>query len=77
MTIGALWRSAPTGGVNEDVVDALRRSLGELPAADDPLRCRVMLALANELPTVPRSRSGRPWWSRPWRWPDGWATRVR
>ncbi|HQR27041.1 MAG TPA: hypothetical protein PLP61_08395, partial [Nocardioides sp.] len=49
MTIGALWRSAPAGQVNEDVVAALRRSLAELPAADDPLRSRVMLALANEL----------------------------
>jgi hypothetical protein len=31
------------------VVAALRRSLDRLPDEDDPLRCRVMLGLANEL----------------------------
>ena len=49
MTIGALWQSAPHGVVHEDVVAALRRSLAELPDEDDALRCRAILALANEL----------------------------
>ena len=48
-TIGVLWQSAPLGQVHAGVVDALRRSLDGLPSADDPLRCRVMLSLANEL----------------------------
>ncbi len=48
-TIGALWQSAPHGGVNAKVVAALRSCLTRLPAVDDPLRCRVMLSLANEL----------------------------
>ena len=42
------------------VVAALRRALAGLPAADDALRCRVMLALANELYYSARaSRSAR------------------
>ena len=49
MTIGALWQSASHGAVHEAVVDGLRRALAGLPSADDALRCRVMLALANEL----------------------------
>ncbi|MGZ4448771.1 MAG: BTAD domain-containing putative transcriptional regulator [Nocardioides sp.] len=48
-TQGALWRSAPPGETNDVVVDALRGSLDRLPAADGELRCRSMLALANEL----------------------------
>lgn len=47
-TMGALWRSAPPGQVNELVVGALRGSLDRLPAGDSPLRCRTLLALANE-----------------------------
>ena len=49
MTIGALWQSAGHGETHDTVVAALRRALDGLPAADDPLRCRVMLGLANEL----------------------------
>lgn len=49
MTIGALWQSAAHGQVHEQVVAALRRSLAALPEEDDPLRCEVMLGLANEL----------------------------
>ncbi|MFC6287248.1 BTAD domain-containing putative transcriptional regulator [Nocardioides sp. GCM10027113] len=49
MTIGALWQSASHGQVHEGVVAALRRALADLPPDDDPLRCRAMLALANEL----------------------------
>ena len=48
-THGVLWRSAPPGEVNELVVDALRGSLERLPGEDGELRCRVLLALANEL----------------------------
>jgi DNA-binding SARP family transcriptional activator len=48
-TQGVLWRSAPPGAINEVVVGALRGSLERLPEGDDELRCRTMLALANEL----------------------------
>ena len=48
-SFGALWRSGPPGSVNEKVVDALRGSLDRLPPEDSDLRCRSMLALANEL----------------------------
>jgi hypothetical protein len=46
---GALWQSAGPGEVHEDVVEALRRSQAQLPETDGPLRCRVLLSLANEL----------------------------
>ncbi|WP_457110893.1 BTAD domain-containing putative transcriptional regulator [Marmoricola sp. URHA0025 HA25] len=46
---GALWQSAPYGEVHEGVVGALRDSLAGLPPGDGPLRCRVLLGLANEL----------------------------
>ncbi len=47
-SIGSLW--TPAGGVVDDVVvDALRQALDQLPAGDDPRRCRVMLALAGEI----------------------------
>jgi hypothetical protein len=46
---GALWQSAPPGEVHEQVVGALRRSLQRLSERDSALRCRVILALANEL----------------------------
>ncbi len=46
---GVLWRSAGPGEVNATVVAALRGSLGRLPTGDSELRCRTMLALANEL----------------------------
>ncbi len=49
MTVGALWQSAAHGVVHARVVAALRRSLEQLPGEDDPLRCHVMLSLANEL----------------------------
>ncbi|WP_345519493.1 BTAD domain-containing putative transcriptional regulator [Nocardioides conyzicola] len=48
-TTGVLWRSGPPGATNETVVGALRGSLDRLPAADSELRCRSMLALANEI----------------------------
>ncbi|MDF1603769.1 AfsR/SARP family transcriptional regulator [Nocardioides sp. YIM 152315] len=48
-TQGVLWRSAPPGLVNQAVVGALRGSLDLLPPDDSALRCRAMLALANEL----------------------------
>jgi hypothetical protein len=48
-TVGAIWQSAQYGEVHEGMVAALRRSLERLPEADDPLRCRVMMGLANEL----------------------------
>ena len=48
-TQGVLWRSAPPGAVNDTVVAALRGSLERLPEGDGELRCRTMLALANEL----------------------------
>ncbi len=47
-TQDVLWRSGPPGSANETVVDALRGSLDRLPATDSELRCRSMLALANE-----------------------------
>jgi DNA-binding SARP family transcriptional activator len=46
---GALWQSAGHGEVHEEIVGALRWSLDRLPAADGATRCRVLLALANEL----------------------------
>ena len=48
-TQGVLWRSGPPGTVNETVVTALRASLDRLPGDDGEVRCRTMLALANEL----------------------------
>jgi hypothetical protein len=48
-TQGVLWRSGAPGGINERVVGALRGSLDRLPPEDGELRCRAMLALANEL----------------------------
>ncbi|GAB7004035.1 hypothetical protein JCM18899A_15070 [Nocardioides sp. AN3] len=48
-TQSSLWRSAPPGEVNEKVVAALEGSLERLPDGDGELRCRTMLALANEL----------------------------
>jgi DNA-binding SARP family transcriptional activator len=48
-TQGALWQSAAHGKTNLEIVGALRRSLDRLPEDDDPLRCRVLLSLANEL----------------------------
>jgi DNA-binding SARP family transcriptional activator len=48
-TQGTLWQSAAPGQVHHEVVAALRRSLDRLPDTDDPLRCRVLLGLANEL----------------------------
>lgn len=48
-TIGVLWRSGPPGGINEDVVAALRGSLERLAPDDSELRARSMLALANEI----------------------------
>lgn len=48
-TMGVLWRSAPPGAINQDVVAALRGSLDRLPPEDSELRARTMLALANEL----------------------------
>ena len=47
-TVGALWQSAEPGDVHVRVVAALRHALDALPAADSPLRCRVLLSLANE-----------------------------
>lgn len=48
-TQGGLWQSAAYGQVNEPLLRALRTSLAALPAEDSPLRCRVLLGLANEL----------------------------
>ena len=48
-TQGALWQSAAPGEIHETVVAALRHSLVRLPGTDGPLRCRVLLGLANEL----------------------------
>lgn len=48
-THGGLWQSAAYGRVNEPIVEALRASLAVLPPDDSPLRCRVLLGLANEL----------------------------
>jgi ATP/maltotriose-dependent transcriptional regulator MalT len=49
MTVGALWQSAHYGTTHDDVIAALRRSLAGLPDTDGEMRCRVMMALANEL----------------------------
>jgi hypothetical protein len=46
---GALWASPQDGGVDEALVSVLRDLLDRLPSGDDPRRCRVMLALANEI----------------------------
>ncbi len=45
----ALWQSAHHGEVDPVVVGALRGLLERLPASDNELRCRAMLALAGEL----------------------------
>ncbi len=57
-TQGGLWQSAPEG-VNERVVATLREALAALPADDGDLRCRVMLALANEEKNVVPIAEGR------------------
>jgi DNA-binding SARP family transcriptional activator len=44
-----LWHHRAYGEVREDVLRRLRDVLRRLPADDAVLRCRVMLALANEL----------------------------
>jgi hypothetical protein len=46
---GALWQSAGHGEVHEEVVSALRWSLERLPEGDGAVRCRALLALANEV----------------------------
>jgi hypothetical protein len=48
MTRGALWQSPAHGADHPVVLDALRRSLEELPGDERELRCRVMLGLAAE-----------------------------
>jgi DNA-binding SARP family transcriptional activator len=45
---GTLWRSAPLGETNVEVVDALRQVLDALPGDDGALRCRALMALAGE-----------------------------
>lgn len=45
---GTLWQSAPFGEEHTGIVAALRRCLRDLPPGDGDLRCRVLLALANE-----------------------------
>jgi DNA-binding SARP family transcriptional activator len=45
----SLWHHRGHGEVRADAVRRLRDVLRRLPAADAELRCRVMLALANEL----------------------------
>ena len=75
MTIGALWQSAPHGAVHDDVVVALRRSLGGLPPDDDAAALPGMISPGQRaVLRARRSRSGRPWWRRPWRWPAGSTT---
>ena len=58
-TQGGLWQSAPDGQVNERVVGTLRTALESLPPGDGDLRCRVLLALANEESTVVPTAEGR------------------
>jgi DNA-binding SARP family transcriptional activator len=48
-TVGALWQSAGHGEVHDGVVAALREALRGMSTEDSPLRCRVMLALSNEI----------------------------
>ncbi len=45
---GALWQSAATGSVHEEIVGALRWSLERHPDLS-AMRCRILLGLANEL----------------------------
>ncbi len=59
-TQGGLSQSAPPGVVNERVVGTLRAALESLPVGDGDLRCRVMLALANEESTVAPVAEVRP-----------------
>ena len=49
LTEGALWEPESHGSFTRPVIAALRESLDRLPAADSPLRCRVLIALAMEL----------------------------
>ena len=75
-TQGGLWQSAPDGQVNERVVGTLRAALEWLPPDDGDLRCRVLLALANEESTVvPMPRVGSSS-TRPWRWRPGSPTHA-
>jgi DNA-binding SARP family transcriptional activator len=46
---GALWQVRPYGVVHRPLVEALERVLHRLPADEEPLRCKAMLALAMEL----------------------------
>ena len=59
----------PHGASTSRVVEALRGSLDRLPPEDGDLRCRVLLALANELDDGAASRSGGRSATRGWRWP--------
>ena len=54
----ALWQATAHGEVDDEMVAALRRALDLLPATDNELRCRTMLALAGELyyGVAPRER---------------------
>jgi DNA-binding SARP family transcriptional activator len=45
---GVLWTARAYGTVDSVVVDALEEALDRLPAADSPLRCRALVALAGE-----------------------------
>ena len=49
----SIWQPRVYGSTDWLVVEALRAALAGLADVDDPLRCRVMLALANELYYVP------------------------
>ncbi|MGH1562957.1 BTAD domain-containing putative transcriptional regulator [Mumia sp. DW29H23] len=48
-TRGALWQSRTFGETKQAVVDAQRRSLAALPEDDSPVRCTLLISLANEL----------------------------
>lgn len=46
---GALWQTSEQGHVDEGLVGALRSALRRLPEGDSPARCRVMVALVDEV----------------------------
>ncbi|MBW9216901.1 AAA family ATPase [Mumia sp. zg.B53] len=48
-TRGALWQSPTFGETKETIVGAQRRALAALPGGDSPLRCTLLISLANEV----------------------------
>ncbi|WP_370619682.1 BTAD domain-containing putative transcriptional regulator [Mumia qirimensis] len=48
-TRGALWQTRSFGETSDTIVGAQRRALEALPVEDSPVRCTLLISLANEL----------------------------